>query len=348
MHIALLCLVIVLAKLMDVERVQALALRGLNELPAKFIRPTHEQPENSKALEGVTVPVISLAKPHDIVVKEVAEAASEWGFFLITDHGIPASLIEQLQKVGKEFFMLPQEEKEAYANDPANGKFDGYGTTMTKNLDEKVEWIDYFFHVTAPPYKVNDEIWPRNPPSYREVNEEYSREMLRVTDKLLELLSESLGLDKQVLKSHVGGDKIELEMKINMYPPCPQPQLALGVEPHTDMSALTLLVSNDVPGLQLWKDGNWVSVNYLTKTGAIFVHIGDQMEVLSNGKYKSVLHRSLVNKERLRMSWAVFVVPPHEAVIGPLPELLDEQNPAKYSTKTYAEYRHRKFNKIPQ
>lgn len=331
---------------MEVVRVQALALGGLNELPAKFIRPAHEQPENSKALEGVSVPVISLAQPHDVVVKEVAEAAAEWGFFLLTDHGIPASLIQELQKVGNEFFMLPQEEKEAYANDPASGKFDGYGTKMTKNHDDKVEWIDYFFHLTAPPSKVNYDIWPKNPPSYREVNEKYNNEMLRVTDKLLELLSEGLGLDKKVLKSHVGGDQVELEMKINMYPPCPQPQLALGVEAHTDMSALTLLVSNDVPGLQLRKDDNWVAVNHLPN--AVFVHIGDQMEVLSNGKFKSVLHRSLVNKERLRMSWAVFIAPPHEAVIGPLPELVNDQNPAKYSTKTYAEYRYRKFNSIPQ
>ncbi|KAL6217157.1 hypothetical protein ACLB2K_010374 [Fragaria x ananassa] len=295
---------------MPVERVQALAFGGIKELPTKFIRLFHEQPQNSKAVEGVAVPVISLASPHEDLVEKVAEAAAEWGFFLITDHGVPASLIEELQKVSKEFFMLPQEEKEAYANDPASGRFDG------------------------------------NPPSYREVNEEYKKEMLRVTDKLLEVLSEGLGLDRKVLKSHIGDEEIELEMKINMYPPCPQPQLALGVEPHTDMSALTLLVSNDVPGLQLWKDEKWVAVNY--PPNAIFVNIGDQMEILSNGKYKSVLHRSLVNKERMRMSWAVFIVPPHEAVIGPLPELVDEQNPAKYSTKTYSEYRYRKFNKIPQ
>lgn len=152
---------------MEVVRVQALALGGLNELPAKFIRPAHEQPENSKALEGVSVPVISLAQPHDVVVKEIAEAAAEWGFFLLTDHGIPASLIQELQKVGNEFFMLPVEEKEAYANDPASGKFDGYGTKMTKNHDDKVEWIDYFFHLTAPPSKINYDIWPKNPPSYR-------------------------------------------------------------------------------------------------------------------------------------------------------------------------------------
>ncbi|GKV37652.1 hypothetical protein SLEP1_g45652 [Rubroshorea leprosula] len=79
------------------------------------------------------------------------------------------------------------------------------------------------------------------------------------------------------------------------------------------MSALTLLVPNDVPGLQMNKEGNWVAVDYLPN--ALFVHVGDQIElkytvecceVLSNGKYKSVLHRSVVNKERTRFSWAVF------------------------------------------
>jgi flavonol synthase len=112
----------------------------------------------------------------------------------------------------------------------------------------------------------------------REVVQEYNKEMLRVTDNILELLSEGLELESKTLKSCLGGEEIELEMKINMYPPCPQPELALGVEPHTDMSAITLLVPNDVPGLQVWKDNNWVAVNYLQN--ALFVHIGDQLEVM--------------------------------------------------------------------
>lgn len=113
---------------------------------------------------------------------------------------------------------------------------------------------------------------------YREVCEKYKEEILRLTDELLKLLSEGLGLEEKVLKSHLGSEEIELEMKINMYPPCPQPQLALGVEPHTDMSALTILVPNDVPGLEVWKNGNWVSVQYLPD--ALFVHLGDQLQVL--------------------------------------------------------------------
>ncbi|KAF4377791.1 hypothetical protein G4B88_031457 [Cannabis sativa] len=74
----------------------------------------------------------------------------------------------------------------------------------------------------------------------------------------------------------------------------------------------------------------------------------EKKKVLSNGKYKSVLHRSLVNKKETQMSWAVFCASPHQTMIGPLPELVDEHNLPKFSTKTYAEYRHRKLNKLPQ
>ncbi|XP_010256287.1 PREDICTED: flavonol synthase/flavanone 3-hydroxylase-like [Nelumbo nucifera] len=327
-------------------RVQTLALRGLRELPAEFIRPANERPENSKAIEGTSVPVISLSQPTDVLVKEMSSACSEWGFFLITDHGISPSLIQRLQDVGEQFFQLPQEEKEKYANDPSSGMFEGYGTKMTRNLEQKVEWVDYFFHFIWPLSKINYAIWPQNPPSYREVTDEYTQELLKVTDKLLELLSLGLGLEGEKLKSCLGGEKLELELKINFYPPCPQPELALGVEPHTDMSALTILFSNNVSGLQAWKDGNWVAVDNIPN--ALFVHVGDQFEVLSNGKYKSALHRSLVNKEHLRMSWPVFCVPPLDAVIGPLPSLINEENLPKYTSKTYEEYRYRKFNKLPQ
>lgn len=156
---------------MEVERVQALAYGGLKELPAQFIRPAHERPENSKPVEGVKVPVVSLSQSnHDLLVKEIYEACSQWGFMLVTDHGISPDLIQRLQEVGQEFFKLPQEEKEAYANDPSTGKFEGYGTKMTKNQDEKVEWVDYFFHLMSPPNKVNYDFWPKHPPSYRYVS----------------------------------------------------------------------------------------------------------------------------------------------------------------------------------
>ncbi|KAF7816885.1 flavonol synthase/flavanone 3-hydroxylase-like [Senna tora] len=321
---------------MEIEREQKLSFEEMKEVPPQFVRPVNERPENTKAVEGVSVPVISLSLPHHLLVKQITEAASEWGFFLITDHGISPTLIQRLQ----------QDQKEALANDPSAASFQGYGTKFTKNLDQKLEWIHYFFHVMAPPSKVDYNMWPQNPPSYRQVTEEYNVELSRVRDMMLEILSEGLGVERNALKSSLGNEEMEMEMKINVYPPCPQPELALGVESHTDMSALTFLVPNEVPGLQIWKDNNWVAANYVEN--ALFVHVGDQLEVLSNGKYKSVLHRSLVNKERTRISWAVFLVPPLETVIGPLPSLLTHQSPPKFSAKTYAEFRYRKLNKLPQ
>ncbi|XP_020089982.1 flavonol synthase/flavanone 3-hydroxylase-like [Ananas comosus] len=165
-------------------------------------------------------------------------------------------------------------------------------------------------------------------------------------DKIFEYLSVGLGLEKHVLKEACGGEELRLLAKINYYPPCPRPDLALGVAPHTDMSTLTLLVPNDVPGLQVFKDDHWFDAKYVPD--AIIVHIGDQLEILSNGKYKSVLHRTTVNKEKVRISWPVFCEPPGELAIGPLPQLVDNENPGKYKTKKFKDYQYCKINKLPQ
>ena len=113
-------------------------------------------------------PVVDLGEADEQkLVRSVVEASREWGFFQAVNHGVPAEVIAKLQGAGTEFFQLPQAEKESYANDPSCGRFEGYGTKMTKNHEEKVEWIDYFFHILAPPSKVNHLFWPKNPLTYR-------------------------------------------------------------------------------------------------------------------------------------------------------------------------------------
>lgn len=72
------------------------------------------------------------------------------------------------------------------------------------------------------------------------------------------------------------------------------------------------------------------------------------MQILSNGKYKAVLHRTTVNKEKTRMSWPVFLEPPGEFVIAPLPQLVGEDDPPKYKAKKFKDYIYCKLNKIPQ
>ncbi|CAN6245969.1 unnamed protein product [Urochloa humidicola] len=324
--------------------VQELA-SSLGALPPEFVRSEHEQPAATTFKGGAVpdAPVIDMSEPG--CGARIAEAAREWGLFQVINHGVPSSVVAELQRVGRAFFDLPREEKERYAMDPASGKIEGYGTKLQRDLEGKKTWNDFFFHVVAPPEQVDHGVWPRSPAGYREANEAYCTHMQRLTRELFGHLSLGLGLEEGAMSEAFGRDRLVFLQKINFYPPCPQPELTLGVAPHTDMSTLTVLVPNEVQGLQIFKDGQWYDAKYVP--GALIVHIGDQIEIFSNGAYKAVLHRTTVNKEKTRMSWPVFVEPPADLVVGPHPQLVTDENPAKYKAKKYKDYQHCKINKLP-
>ena len=103
--------------------------------------------------------------------------------------------------------------------------------------------------------------------------------MQKVADKLFECLSLGLGLDGGDIKAAIGGDDLIYLRKINYYPPCPRPDLALGVVAHTDMSSITILVPNEVQGLQVFNNDHWYDVKYIPN--ALVIHIGDLIEFLS-------------------------------------------------------------------
>lgn len=178
---------------------------------------------------------------------------------------------------------------------------------------------------------------------------EYARLLRGLVTTVLSVLSLGLGLEEDRLEKEVGGlEELLLQLKINYYPKCPQPELALGVEAHTDVSALTFLLHNMVPGLQLFYQGNWVTAKCVPNS--IIMHIGDTIEILSNGKYKSILHRGLVNKEKVRVSWAVFCEPPKEKIIlKPLPDVISEAEPPLYPPRTFAQHiEHKLFRKTQE
>ncbi|XP_043713908.1 flavonol synthase/flavanone 3-hydroxylase-like [Telopea speciosissima] len=333
---------------MEKERVQAIASQAIatDTIPKEFIRAEDEQPATTTYNGPVPeIPTVDLNEPnYDNLVHLITNASEDWGIFQVVNHGIPLEVIQKLQTVGKEFFELPQEEKEAYASVP--GSIEGYGTKLQNEPQGKRAWVDFLFHNIWPPSIINYQFWPKNPYSYREFNEEYAKYLRAVVDKLLTCLSLGLGLEGNVIRDALGGNELEYLLKINYYPPCPRPDLALGVVAHTDLSALTVLVSNEVPGLQVFKDGRWFDANYIPN--ALIIHIGDQIEILSNGKYKSLLHRSTVNKEKTRISWPVFCSPRREMVVGPLHQLTSEQNPPKYKSKKFKDYEYCKLNKLPQ
>ncbi|OAY58237.1 flavonol synthase/flavanone 3-hydroxylase [Manihot esculenta] len=333
---------------MEIERVQDIACLSKDTIPEVFIRSENEQPIIT-TVHGVNleVPVIDMSELDEQKLTHlIVDASQKWGMFQIINHGIPDEIMNQFKSVGKEFFELPQEEKEVYAKTPGTNSVEGYGTSLQKEIQGKKGWVDHLFHKIWPPSVINYKFWPKNPPSYRKANEEYAKSLHGVVDKLFKSLSVGLGLEETELKEAAGGNELVYLLKINYYPPCPRPDLALGVVAHTDMSCITILVPNDVQGLQASRDGHWYDVKYIPN--ALVIHIGDQIEILSNGKYKAVLHRTTVNKDKTRMSWPVFLEPPTEFTVGPHPKLVDEENPAKYKTKKYGDYCYCKLNKVPQ
>lgn len=133
------------------------------ELPPEFIRPENEQPRFT-TFQGAAaeVPVVDFGvADSEALVKSVCEASKEWGLFQIVNHGVSGEVVENLQRVGRRFFELPNEEKMAYAKDPESKNIDGYGSRLRNG------WVDHLFNKIWPPSAIDYRFWPKNPPDYR-------------------------------------------------------------------------------------------------------------------------------------------------------------------------------------
>ena len=94
----------------------------------------------------------------------------------------------------------------------------------------------------------------------REMFDEYGDATTELMLKVLELLSENVGQPSDYIYNKIGGNKAGMRTYFNYYPPCPQPELAMGLSKHSDLGILTALQQGDIPGLELLKDGNWITV----------------------------------------------------------------------------------------
>lgn len=153
--------------------------------------------------------------------------------------------------------------------------------------------------------------------------DEYITQLIKLAEKISELISENLGLEKDHIKEVFKGDRgPSVGTKVAKYPKCPQPELVRGLREHTDAGGIILLLQDDqVPGLEFLKDGKWVEIPP-SKNNRIFINTGDQLEVLSNGRYKSALHRVMADKNGSRLSIATFYNPADDIILSLAPKLL--------------------------
>ncbi|KAE8099195.1 hypothetical protein FH972_017197 [Carpinus fangiana] len=328
-----------------VVRVQSLSESGISAIPARYIKPPSDRPSRNntaatpttKNFEAtpINIPIINLQNlfsDDQSLCEEtlglISQACREWGFFQVVNHGVSHELMRRVREVWREFFHLPIEAKQEYANSPST--YEGYGSRLGVEKGAILDWSDYFFLHYMPQSLRNENKWPALPPSCRKLIGEYGEEVVKLCGRLMKVLSINLGLGEEYLQNAFGGDNIGACLRVNFYPKCPQPDLTLGLSPHSDPGGLTLLLPDEnVSGLQVRKSNEWVTVDPAPNA---FI-------VVSNAIYKSVDHRVIVNAAKDRVSLALFYNPKSDLLIEPAKELVTEDRPALYPPMTFDEYR---------
>ncbi|KAL5573482.1 hypothetical protein UlMin_023079 [Ulmus minor] len=265
-------------------------------------------------------PVISLEKVNGeerkTILEQIKDACENWGFFELVNHGIPHELLDTVERMTKEHYRkcMEQRFKELVASK---------GLDAVQAEVNDMDW-ESTFHLHHLPASNISEL-PDLDDEYRKVMKEFAQKLEKLAEELLDLLCENLGLEKGYLKKAFYGSKgPNFGTKVSNYPPCPKPDLIKGLRAHTDAGGIILLFQDDkVSGLQLLKDGQWIDVPPMRHS--IVINLGDQLEVITNGKYKSVLHRVITQTDGTRMSIASFYNPGSDAVIYPAPNLVEKE-----------------------
>ncbi|KAJ3694102.1 hypothetical protein LUZ60_009582 [Juncus effusus] len=272
------------------------------------------------------IPIINLddlnGESRSKTISLLHEACANWGFFWLEKHGIKEDLMDKIKGLVNQYYEENMKEK-------------FYESDVAQALAENADWESSFFYRHQPDSNINE-----TPQPIRETLKEFVEEQIRLAEQLSELMSENLGLEKDHIKT-VFSDPF-VSTKVAKYPKCDRPELVTGLRAHTDAGGIILLLQDEtVPGLEFMKDGRWLPVPP-AENHRIFVNLGDQIEVLSNGIYKSIHHRVITNKSGSRLSIATFYNPGGNSVISPASKLI---YPSSYKFKDYLEcYMNTKFS----
>ncbi|CAK9232606.1 unnamed protein product [Sphagnum troendelagicum] len=287
------------------------------------------------AAGGRAIPVVDLSGLHGEkraeLVEQMRAASEEWGFFQIVNHSVPGEYMDEILKVHTEFFEMPMEEKMKYYSDDVRAPFK-YGVGQVATSYQEQAWKDHLTLLYQE--KMDTSNWPKVPARFIEITEAYNHAVNKLKSELMQALSEGLGLQSNELDDVFGPVQ---RTYTNFYPKCPEADRVFGARPHSDPNSITILLQDDVGGLEVrdLKYREWVQVK--TIPHAFVINMGDQMEVFTNGKYRSISHRVRVNPDKNRISIASFISPKPRTVVEPSPLLVGEEGPL-YKGDNFRDY----------
>ncbi|KAL7186467.1 hypothetical protein ACSBR2_028253 [Camellia fascicularis] len=252
--------------------------------------------------------------------RELASAANQWGLFQVVNHGVSCDVLTRLRYEQVKLFQQP------FQNKALNSLADYYswGAPSAATFMQ-FSWSEAF-HIPL-----------NNMPVLKEFNSnlsttiaEFSEVVCELAQRIAEILAENVGCRSTFFAKNCQPSSCYVRM--NRYPPCPvSSSKVYGMVPHTDSDFLTILYQDHVGGLQVAKDGKWVSVK--PNPEALIIIIGDLFQAWSNGVYKSIEHRVVTNHEVERFSVGYFFCPTIETVIQTCKE------PPLYRKFSFREYR---------
>lgn len=307
---------------------------------------SHSQPivESNLALIKTCKPASNTCSPSIPVVdlsdaaakSHIVEACTELGFFKVINHRISMELLGKLEGEAIKFFKLPQQEKEKAG--PPNPF--GYGSkTIGRNGD--VGWIEYLLCSTISHHPNPNAVVPQ---SLRALVKEYVSAVRDMACSVLEMIAEELDLGaRDAVSRLIRDEKSDSCFRLNHYPPCPDLQALsgrtlIGFGEHTDPQIISVLRSNNASGLQICnRDGAWLSVPPDHTT--FFFNVGDSLQVMTNGRFRSVKHRVLADSLKSRVSMIYFGGPPLSEKITALSSVMEEGEESLYKEFTWSEYK---------
>jgi isopenicillin N synthase-like dioxygenase len=260
------------------------------------------------------IPVVDLAPFHEggvagkrLVATQVDAACRDFGFLQVTGHGVPVSVCDDLLNAWSGFFELPMAQKLRWVvpDESANRGYSwpgkealaySRGEATPPDLMEafnvgRREQDDPYFELHHAFYAPT--VWPDRPPGLRETWEIYDRAASVVAGTVLRAMALALGLPENWFADRCAR-AIETTRAINYQRRAgaadPEPgQMRMGA--HTDYGILTVLLADDVPGLQVFRAGQWQDAP--TPSGTLTLNIGDMLALWTNGRWTSTLHRVL-------------------------------------------------------
>ncbi|MDH4126599.1 MAG: hypothetical protein OEW64_14795 [Gammaproteobacteria bacterium] len=290
-------------------------------------------------MQAESIPVIDIGRlRHADTLAALDRACRDWGFFQIINHGIPEATIAAIFEQTHAFFAQPLDVKRQITRTREN-PWGFYDRELTKNVVDLKQVYDFGpGHGTA----IRPQ-WPAGLPAFRGAVQNYYWYCQQLAYRLLAAVSTNFGMSPGFLSRGFGPGHTSF-LRLNYYPVALTPPSSnacrLGVGQHTDAGALTLLLQDDQPGLEVLRNNQWHLVT--PRRDAIVVNIGDIVQIWSNDTYAAAVHRVIASATQPRFSIPFFLNPEYRTDYAPVPSMLSDDRPARYRAINWGEFRRRR------